>query len=523
MTLSANKRIFYNVIATYGRSLFRIVVGLFCGRWTLMALGQVDYGLMGLIAGLIGFVTFFNNLIAQAVGRFYAVSVGAARREGNGIEGVEECRKWFNAALSIHLFLPIILVIIGYPIGVWAVENFLAIPADRVPACIWLWRFTCFSCFVGMVSIPFRAMYGAKQEIAELTIYTFATTTLNALFLYWMVSHPDVWLVKYAMFSCLMSVVPLLIITVRAFYKYPECRFVKGYFFTTEKYYELFKYAFARFISVAASLISGQGRNIVINKFLGPASNAAMASGLNVSHHADTFACAFEGAFIPAIMNLAGEGNVEKVRRFCWMACRVSSVALLVFAIPLTVECHEVLVLWLKNPPAFAAEICAAVMLSIACRRMTDSYASAILGFGKGIMLYSWLVGIDGFAVIGSMIVFCSLGFGLWSVCISLAIGNLVTIVVRLICGKYLVGFSLRHWVAHVFTPVVTASAIAAVAGYCCRFWLSPSFLRVVVSTAACEVVFLPLVWFWVLDVDERGYVLSILEKKLPILQRFAK
>ena len=37
--MSPNRRIFLNIIATYGRSLYALVIGLFCGRWTLMALG----------------------------------------------------------------------------------------------------------------------------------------------------------------------------------------------------------------------------------------------------------------------------------------------------------------------------------------------------------------------------------------------------------------------------------------------------------------------------------------------------
>ena len=44
--MSPNRRIFLNIIATYGRSLYALVIGLVFGRWTLMALGEVDYGLM---------------------------------------------------------------------------------------------------------------------------------------------------------------------------------------------------------------------------------------------------------------------------------------------------------------------------------------------------------------------------------------------------------------------------------------------------------------------------------------------
>ena len=42
--MSPNRRMFLNIVATYGRSLDAVVTGLSCGRWTLMALGEVDYG-----------------------------------------------------------------------------------------------------------------------------------------------------------------------------------------------------------------------------------------------------------------------------------------------------------------------------------------------------------------------------------------------------------------------------------------------------------------------------------------------
>ena len=65
--MTENRRVFLNVIATYGRSLYALVVGLFCGRWSLRALGEIDYGLFGLIGGLTLFVAFVNNLLSSAV------------------------------------------------------------------------------------------------------------------------------------------------------------------------------------------------------------------------------------------------------------------------------------------------------------------------------------------------------------------------------------------------------------------------------------------------------------------------
>ena len=130
--MTPNRRIFLNIVATYGRSLYALVIGLFCGRWTLMALGEVDYGLLGVVGGLTAFISFFNGIMSGAIGRFYAVSVGA--RKVSDDEGLEECRAWFTTAVVIHTILPIALMVIGYPIGEWAVRNYLIIPPDRVVA-----------------------------------------------------------------------------------------------------------------------------------------------------------------------------------------------------------------------------------------------------------------------------------------------------------------------------------------------------------------------------------------------------
>ena len=138
--MTPKKRIFLNIVATYGRSLYALGLGLFTARWALLALGKTDYGLIGLIGGMTAFVSFLNSILAAAVGRFYAVKVGEAKLIGNHEAGIDECRQWFNTALSIHSVIPAFLVAAGYPIGVWMVRHFLDIPADRVTDCVWVWR-----------------------------------------------------------------------------------------------------------------------------------------------------------------------------------------------------------------------------------------------------------------------------------------------------------------------------------------------------------------------------------------------
>ena len=46
-----------------------------------MALGEVDYGLMGVVGGLTAFISFFVGILSGAVGRFYAISVGESQKD----------------------------------------------------------------------------------------------------------------------------------------------------------------------------------------------------------------------------------------------------------------------------------------------------------------------------------------------------------------------------------------------------------------------------------------------------------
>lgn len=505
--MTENKRIALNMVATYGRSLYALVIGLVCGRWALMALGQSDFGLIGLIGGMAGFVSFLNNILAAAVGRFYAVKIGEAKRAKNFDEGVEECRRWFNTALSIHSVVPVVLVAIGYPVGVWLVRHFLTIPSDRIDVCVVVWRFTCVTCFVAMFNVPFQAMYKAKQEIAELTIYSFVTTTLNAIFLYYMITHPGFWLVRYAGWMCFIGVAPQLIIAIRALLKYQECRFAPVYLWSADRYRQLLRFVTAQFWSNFSSVFSSQGQAVLVNKYMGATYNASMSIGNSVASQALMLSSSLDGAFWPAITNKTGERDDDGVRRLCYMSMRISTALVLVFAIPLSLEINEVLRLWLVTPPNFTAEICLIILARAVFERMTMAYATAIYGYGNGVMRYSWSVGWAGIGTVLVSWLFFVLGFKMWSIVIGLAFSKLITVGVRLYLGRILIGFGFWYWVRTVFLPIVALIFVVLGCGSLVRMFMDESFLRVAVTTGVCEVAFLPACWLLIFSDAEKKFI----------------
>ena len=509
--MSPNRRITLNIIATYGRSLYALGIGLVTARWALEALGVVDYGIMGVVGGLVGFISFFNGILAAAVGRFYAISVGKASIKGHESEGLNECRQWFSTAVFLHTLLPTILMVIGYPIGVWAVRSFLTIPVDRVADCVWVFRFVCASCFISMVTVPVSAMYTAKQYIAELTIYSFITTTLNASFLYYMVTHPGVWLAKYAFWTALLSVLPNTIICLRGVCLFKECRIIPKYMLSLAQIKQLTYFVGMWTCGGVAWLLRVQGINILINKFFGVRVNAAMAIANNVDAHTKSLSGSMLGAFHPAITSAYGAGDLDRMRALAYRASKLSLLFILIFMLPLGLELEKVLQIWLKNPPEYVYGLCLMVFAVTITDQSTIGQMIAINTRGKILWPTVFQSGslLMGFPLAW---LFCWLGWGVYSVVAALLLSMACCSACRVWFARRFASMSGWYWVRRIFVPVVVGASISGAIGLIPRLFMVPSVGRIVIVGLLCDATFIILSWRVLLDVDEREFLIGRFE-----------
>lgn len=516
--MTANKRIFLNVIATYGRSLFGLVCGLFSARWVLEALGKEDFGLYGVVGALTIFIAFLNMMLSSALGRYYAFSIGEAKKaaeEGRAEDGLENCRRWFNTALSIHTVVPVILMLVGYPIGEWAVRNFLTIPPDRLETCVWVFRLACISSFVGMVNVPFTAMYTAKQYIAELTIYSFVQTAANTAFFYFMATHPGSWLMKYAIWMCFIAITPQVIITARAFAIFKECRINLSYWWDLARFKQLGAYALWQMFGGLGYIFRTQAIAILVNKYFGPSVNAAMGIANQASSQTQTLAAAMQGAFQPAIATACGEGNYEMMRKMAFRACKFGMLLTLLFLIPFSLELKEVMRLWLKNPPEYSAGLCWCMMAMLFIDKTTLGHMLAVSANGN-IRNYQIFLGGSLILTLPIAWLLVAYGFGVYAVGGAMIFTVCLCAWGRLFFARTLVGMSIRLWVSKVMLPVVVSAVPSAVLAYSVVLSAAPSFSRVVLTTLVAEVVFLPSAWFLALSREERAFASERILARLP-------
>lgn len=517
--MTPRKRIFLNILATYGRSLFSLVCGLFAGRWLLASLGEVDFGLYGLVGGLTIFITFFNNILAAAIARFYAYAVGEATIPGKEVEGLENCRSWFNTAVALHTIFPTILMIIGYPLGVYAVEHWLTIPADRVADCVWVFRWVCVMTFVSMVNVPFNAMYVAKQMIAELTIYSVFTTIVNVAVLYYMVRHPGVWLTIYTFTFCCAAIIPQLVIIARALIVFPECVFVRKYFFSGKNLKHLSGFVGWQLIGHFGQLIKGQGIAILVNKMFGPVMNASMAVGSQVSAQTDTLASAMSGAFMPAITNKVGAQDHQGMLSMTYRACKFGALLSLFFILPLSVELDAIIHLWLVNPPALAVEICYFMLAIMAIDEMNRGVTISITANGK-LALYYTVIG--GSNIITLPLAWFAVVYG-WNSCLAimgvLLAVRFVSVFIAAWIAQGIIGLDFFYWLKEVVLNCLLLIVSSLVGGFLVKASLSDyHYIRILASLSVTTLIFMVVAWRIVLNCNERDFFSA---KLRSIFRRF--
>lgn len=495
MTLTSDKRIAVNVVATYGRSLVALACGLISGRWVLMTLGAVDYGILGLIGGLVAFVTFLNGVLSGVVARFLAVSVGKG--------DLSECRRWFTVAVSLHTIVPVLLMAAGYPLGTYAVLHWLTIPVERVPDALWVWRFTCIGAFVSMANVPFNAMFVAKQRFLEISLYGILVTLANVGVLAYMVTHPGEWLVRLSACVCILTVLSSVLVMVRARFAFDDCRLVRAHLWNVRDIRELGNFVGWMTLGGFGLLLRSSGMAILVNKMFGPARNASLTVANTVSNHASSLTGSLQAAFIPAITSAYGAGDVPRMTALSNSMCKFCVLALLPFVIPLALEIDEVMTLWLKVPPAGAQSLCVWIFVSVVIDRMTSGLwttleASGHVAVWQTVGCAIKIAGLGVAAALGAS------GFGLDAVGVALTAIAVLDGASHLVLTRVYLGFSSLAWAARIALPLVAIAVVSAAVGFLPRLFMSQSFVRVCATTLAANATLGFTGWFLALTVEER-------------------
>lgn len=518
--MTTGQRILFNALATYGRTLLAVFLGLFSSRWILEALGEIDYGLMGVVGGILVFITFLNTLSTSATGRFFAFSIGQ--------NDVEETRRWFNTALTFELVLPPILIIIGFFAGEYAIRDFLSIPSDRLDTALWVFRFSLVTALVTMVCSPFMAMYTAKQNIAELSFWGMGLSITSFLFACILVHlSGDHWLI-FSAGTCIITCTFCILQTLRSYKKYAECKIVFKYWFNKKRLKEMTSYSCWVLFGTLGGIFQGTGMGIVLNKFfppmIYPSVNASYSVGNTIKSHSANISGALMGAFAPEIISSEGRGDRASVIRQIYRAARLSYIIITIIALPIIFEADIILKVWLKNPPEYATLFCRTLLFAFIIKGLVNGFNPAIAATGK-VRNYQVTLGTLSYLFIGVCALALYLGGGIYSVCAVIIIYNIADTLGNVYFCKKLVKISVTDWFKTVVSPIALNLGFNIMVGFILitvTRSLSPALHFFIVSlllVASCAVSS----WKFLIDDTEKDQCKIIIKRLINKIPFFNK
>lgn len=507
--MTANNRIILNFIATYGRSVYALLLGLFSARWILGALGKSDFGLFGVVGSIIIVIGFLNGVLGGAVSRYYAYAIGEAKHM-DSVEAREHMLRWFNAAVSIHTVVPLFLCLVGLPLGMYAIDHWLVIPEGRMLASKWVFVLSLLCAFVNMVSVPYISMYRARQLIAELSAWGLLQTTLVFIGAYLLRFVNSDRLIVYA---ALMTFVPagiMLIQVLRARCQFDDCHIDFRFLFNKEYICKLLSYSFWEIFASGGDVVRAQGTAFLINRNFGTDVNASWTVSSQVSGQTMALSSAMIGSLTPALTTSAGAGEEERMRKLTFATCRFGSFFILVFAVPLIIDMDYVLRLWLVSPPPYTVPLCRCMLVALVCHKLGIGHHMAILAHGRVAPLLM-TTGIVSSLTIYLVWASIRIGYGAIGIGLSFVISYSILTLVRVMFAKYQLGLSLRGWVKDVLCPIAVVSVASTGVGGLVFWALNESILRTVAISMSTLLISIGLGWFFVCMASERKHIKSLI------------
>ncbi len=508
--MTPSKRVIINTMATYGRSIIAVVLMVFSNRWVLNALGQIDFGLFSVVGSIIIFITILNTVMGTSAARHYAYAIGRGNKD--------ELNKWFNTAIGIHIVLASLLTIIGYLLGEYLIKHLLNVPADRISACLWVFNLSLVSVFVSMISMPFVAMFVARQHMVELAVWFIFQSFLSfslALFLRYFEGD------KLIIYSAGMVLIIIFIQTVqiaRAFIVFVDCSIKLSYWHDLTRIKEVFSFAGWNLFGALGGTIRDHGSAVLLNVHFGPKVNAAYDIAYQASRAANLLSNAMLNALAPEMTSMEGRGDRKRMICLAQLANKYGAILITLVAIPLIAEMDYVLKIWLNEPPVYSAVLCQLILVSVVFDRLSAGNMLAVSAYGK----------IAGYqATLGTcLILTVPLAWvGLWFDAPPASVGCAFIFTVgavsvgRVLWMRRLLGVSVLQWLRQVFLPCGIVAFVSTIAVLIPRLWLSPSCVRLIITGLSGVLFAILTSLIFAFDHRERAYAYQASRRILNIFK----
>lgn len=519
MASEDNKRVAKNAVALTLRMVLVTIVGLFTSRIVLQALGVDDYGIYGVIGGVVGMASFLNTAMAGATSRFITFELG----RGNS----DNLRKIFSTALIIHVIIAVIVTILAETFGLWFVNAKMNFPEGRMTTVNILYQFTIISMLVSFTQVPYTAMIMAYEKMNIYAYFEIINVILKLIVVYLLLLVDVDRLVFYAAMMLAISIISALLYRFYCLRKWKNARL--SFVWDKEIIKSMLAFSGLDLYGNMCTTVKFQGIPILLNMFFGVVANAGASIANTVTGTISGLTVSISQAFNPQIIKQYSAGNIEQMLSVMRRAVQFTLLAYAAIGLPIFVKAHTVLFLWLGQVPEYSVEFIRLIIITAFFSIIVTSSNAALHATGniKKISFYSGTIHL-----MVPLISYFLLRYYFHNANI-IYIVNIVLMVIIVILGLRFISHQIPDFNLGVYVRAIVMSIFSIAISYAFVFWIEKGVSLLLYDnsffTELLIVVFLGLTGVMILfavamaialDKSERVYLIAYLKGKLKFNNR---
>ena len=323
-----------------------MAIGLFTTRLVLGALGETNYGIYSLVAGVVGMLAVLQSAMSSASMRFMAHSLGS--------DNEILILKTFNTTLFLHIIIGLVVVAIIETGGYFMFDYLLKIPEDKVFDAKVVFHFMALTTFVSIIAVPYDAVINSHENLLALSIADVIGSFFKlGLAIYLTVSHFNL-LILYGFGMFVIQIIMRIIKQQYSVTHYKECTLNFKKYVDKSLSREILYFSGWNLFGSIASMSVTQVRSVLLNMFFGVTINAADGISKTASGQVNLVSTSLTSAINPQLVKSEGSGDRQKMLHITNISTKFSVFLFALFAIPVILETPYLLNLWLKNVPDYA-------------------------------------------------------------------------------------------------------------------------------------------------------------------------
>lgn len=437
--------------------IFTMLISLYTSRVLLQNLGIDDFGIYGVVGGLVAMFASLKTMFTISTQRYLNIELGKGDHN--------ELNKVFNISVLVNFAIACIFIICVEVIGIWLLEYKLQIPTTRIFAAKVVFQVSIFSSALTILNIPYDSIIIAHEKMNVFAIMSVLDTVLKlcAVLLLPYLSYDRLIIYAFAILGITIVNCIVNIAYCRLYFRETKLS-MYSFAYIKDKFKEMLSLSGWAFLGSIIFAIVNEGLNILLNIFGGVVANASRTVTYQIRSSLLSIVSNVYVAIKPQAVQSYANNNIQRFYNLMFTGAKIVGYLYVFIAIPLFWSLNEILKLWLGVVPEYAYSFISASFLYLFVRVLHDSVGTFFITIGQ-MKEYQ----ISELFVLGSSLPLSYIGLKhfampLYGIFIITTLTELLNLIFMLIIAKKIGKFDVKLYISNVILPYVLVTLVCLTA-----------------------------------------------------------